>query len=68
MTVKQILSAKGSNVSTIEPTATLESGIAVLAERRIVRIGSVGERPQSQLADVSPLAPSQSSHGHAPRV
>ena len=35
MTVKQILSAKGSNVSTIEPTATLESGIAVLAERRI---------------------------------
>jgi len=35
MTVRQILSAKGSNVSTIEPTATLESGIAVLAECRI---------------------------------
>jgi CBS domain-containing protein len=35
MTVKTILSAKGSDVTTIEPTATLESGIGILAERGI---------------------------------
>ena len=35
MTVKGILSAKGSNVTTTEPTATLESGIRILAERGI---------------------------------
>jgi CBS domain-containing protein len=35
MTVKAILSAKGSNVTTTEPTATLESGIGILAERGI---------------------------------
>jgi CBS domain-containing protein len=35
MTVERILSDKDSNVATIEPTATLESGIAILAERRI---------------------------------
>ena len=32
MTVKGILSAKGSDVTTTEPTATLESGIRILAE------------------------------------
>ena len=35
MTVKGILSAKGSNVTTTEPAATLESGIGILAERGI---------------------------------
>ena len=35
MTVKTILSTKGSNVTTTEPTATLESGIRILAERGI---------------------------------
>ena len=35
MTVKGILSAKGSNVTTTVPTATLESGIGILAERGI---------------------------------
>ena len=35
MTVKAILSAKGSDVTTTEPTATLESGIRILAERGI---------------------------------
>ena len=35
MTVKTILSTKGSNVTTTEPTATLESGIGILAERGI---------------------------------
>jgi CBS domain-containing protein len=35
MTVKTILSTKGSDVATIEPTATLESGIGILAERGI---------------------------------
>ena len=35
MTVKTILSTKGSHVITTEPTATLESGIAILAERGI---------------------------------
>jgi len=32
MTVKGILSTKGSDVTTTEPTATLESGIKMLAE------------------------------------
>src|ERR1700675_4719453 len=35
MTVKTILSTKGSDVTTTEPTATLESGIGILAERGI---------------------------------
>jgi CBS domain-containing protein len=35
MTVRTILSTKGSDVITIEPTATLESGIGILAERGI---------------------------------
>jgi CBS domain-containing protein len=35
MTVKAILSTKGSDVATTEPTATLESAIRILAERGI---------------------------------
>jgi CBS domain-containing protein len=35
MTVKAILSRKGSDVLTIEPTATLAAAVALLAERRI---------------------------------
>jgi CBS domain-containing protein len=35
MTVKTILSTKGSDVTTIDPTATLESGMRILAERGI---------------------------------
>jgi CBS domain-containing protein len=35
MTVKAILSTKGSDVTTTDPTATLESGIRILAERGI---------------------------------
>ena len=35
MTVKAILSTKGSDVTTTDPTATLESGIRILAEREI---------------------------------
>ena len=35
MTVKTILSTKGSDVTTIEPTATVESGIGILAEHGI---------------------------------
>lgn len=35
MTVKAILSAKGSDVTTIEPTATLSDAVALLASRRI---------------------------------
>jgi CBS domain-containing protein len=35
MTVKRILSTKGSGVTTTEPTATLESGIRTLAEHGI---------------------------------
>jgi CBS domain-containing protein len=35
MTVRMILKRKGSDVSTIEPTATVASAIRVLAERRI---------------------------------
>jgi CBS domain-containing protein len=35
MTVKDILSTKGSEVLTIEPTATLAAAVKVLAQRRI---------------------------------
>ena len=35
MTVKSILSAKGSDVLSIEPTATLEAAVAMLAKHRI---------------------------------
>jgi CBS domain-containing protein len=35
MTVKSILSSKGRDVTTIEPTATLEAAITLLAQRRI---------------------------------
>jgi CBS domain-containing protein len=35
MTVKAILSIKGNDVTTTEPTASLESGIKILAERGI---------------------------------
>jgi CBS domain-containing protein len=35
MTVKTILCSKGSDVTTIEPTATLECGIGILAEQGI---------------------------------
>jgi CBS domain-containing protein len=35
MIVKTILSAKGSDVISIEPTATLETAVRTLAERRI---------------------------------
>jgi CBS domain-containing protein len=35
MTVKTILSAKGSNVVSIEPNATLETAVRTLAEHRI---------------------------------
>ena len=35
MTVKAILSTKGSDVTTTEPTASLESGIRILAQRGI---------------------------------
>ena len=35
MTVKNILSSKGRDVTTIEPNATLDAAIALLAQRRI---------------------------------
>jgi CBS domain-containing protein len=35
MTVKSILSAKGSDVLSIDPTATLEAAVAMLAKHRI---------------------------------
>jgi CBS domain-containing protein len=35
MTVETILATKGADVTTIEPTATLEYGIGILAERGI---------------------------------
>jgi CBS domain-containing protein len=35
MTVKAILATKGTDVTTIEPTATVEYGIGILAERGI---------------------------------
>jgi CBS domain-containing protein len=35
MTVKTILSTKGSEVITIDPTATLEAAVSILSQRRI---------------------------------
>jgi CBS domain-containing protein len=35
MTVKTILATKGSNVLSIEPTATLEAAVAMLAKHRV---------------------------------
>ena len=45
MTVKTILAAKGSNVLSIEPTATLEAAVAMLAKHRDRRAGRA--RPRS---------------------
>ena len=42
MTVKTILSAKGSEVITIGPTATLEEAIAVLTKHRIGAVVVLG--------------------------
>lgn len=46
MTVKAILADKGTNVVTIEPTATLGNAIGILAERRIgaLIVTGAGER------------------------
>jgi CBS domain-containing protein len=46
MTVKAILSRKGSDVLTIEPTATLAAAVEVLAERRIGAIVITGPDQQ----------------------
>jgi len=42
MTVKAIVSRKGRDVVTIEPSATLEAAIAKLAERRIGAVVVLG--------------------------
>jgi CBS domain-containing protein len=42
MTVKSILSNKGGDVITIDPNATLEAAIALLAERRIGAVVVLG--------------------------
>ena len=42
MTVKTIVSRKGSDVVTIEPSATLEAAIATLAEHRIGAVVVLG--------------------------
>ncbi len=42
MTVKTILSMKGRDVTTIEPNATLETAIALLAQRRIGAVVVLG--------------------------
>jgi CBS domain-containing protein len=42
MTVRSILSSKGRDVTTIEPNATLEAAIALLAKRRIGAVVVVG--------------------------
>ena len=46
MTVQTILSRKGRNVVTIEPSATLQAAIATLAEHRIGAVVVLGaDRP-----------------------
>ena len=42
MTVKAVLSRKGTDVTTIEPTATLAAAVKVLADRRIGAIVVTG--------------------------
>ena len=42
MTVQTILSRKGRNVVTIEPSATLQAAIATLAEHRIGAVVVLG--------------------------
>jgi CBS domain-containing protein len=50
MTVKSILSKKGSDVVTIEPNATLEAALAVLAKHRIGAIVVLG--PERRLIGI----------------
>ena len=50
MTVKTILSTKGSEVITIAPTATLEEAIAVLAKNRIGAVVVLG--PQQRVIGI----------------
>jgi CBS domain-containing protein len=50
MTVKSILSSKGRDVTTIEPTATLETGITLLAQRRIGALVVLG--PERRLVGI----------------
>jgi CBS domain-containing protein len=42
MTVKSILSSKGRDVTTIEPTASLDAAITLLAQRRIGALVALG--------------------------
>jgi CBS domain-containing protein len=42
MTVETILATKGADVTTIEPTATVEYGIGILAERGIGALAVLG--------------------------
>ena len=50
MTVRTILSTKGSNVVTIEPTATLDSAVRTLAERKIGALVVLG--PQQRVIGI----------------
>ncbi len=50
MTVKAILSRKGSHVITIEPTATLADAVRTLAEQRIGAVVITG--PDNQVAGI----------------
>src|SRR5207245_1828879 len=50
MTVKNILSSKGRDVTTIEPNATLEAAIALLAQRRIGALVVLG--PESRVIGI----------------
>ena len=59
MTVRAILSRKGNDVITIEPTVTLSAAVKTLAEHRIGAVVVVG--PDAQVAGIlserdSPLA------------
>jgi CBS domain-containing protein len=50
MTVQSILSVKGTDVVTIEPTATLESAISLLCERKIGALVVLG--PQRRVIGI----------------
>lgn len=50
MTVKMILSTKGSDVVTVEPTASVETAIRILTERRIGALVVTG--PQQRVIGI----------------
>ena len=66
MTVKAILSIKGSAVTTIEPTANVAAAVKLLAERRIGAVVVTGaEKRVIGIVSERDIVRALGSHGHA---